>query len=91
MPEALFILVGVIGCFAFAPRIGIDKVGPRGRFPWVDPGLRVSDWSLGGAFFVMLPFTLLVWHTPLRPMAWITGAFTTWVLWAWVVSAWRRQ
>lgn len=91
MIEALFLLLGVGGLFLFAPRIGGVKVGPQGGFPWVVQGLVVSDWSLAGTVVVMLPVTFFSWHIPLRPLACVTGLFCAWVLWAWVVSVWRRQ
>ena len=90
MFETLFVLVSVVGCFLFAARRGMAQAWPAGSFPWVSPGLRVSDWSLAGAVLVMLPMTYFNWHSPMRPLAWLTGAFVAWVLWAWAVSAWRR-
>lgn len=91
MDEAILGLLGVAGCFAFAPRIGGEKVWPQGGFPWVAPGLRVSDWLLAGTVFFMLPLTYFTWNVDLRPFAVMTGAFIAWVLWACLVSVWRRQ
>ncbi len=92
MIEALFWVAGVVGMVLFAPRRGGLATGPQWGFPWVAQGTVVSGWSLAGTVLVLLPLLHLAWHAPaMRPLAFITGGFVLWVLWAWGVCARRRR
>ncbi|MCV2359629.1 hypothetical protein LNV08_11680 [Paucibacter sp. TC2R-5] len=89
MFETAFLLISIAGVFAFAPRVGAAKAWPGGAFPWVSPALHVSDWTLAGTVFVMVPMTYFNLHSPLWLLGLLTGSFSLWVVWAWLVSAWR--
>lgn len=90
MIEFLLVLATVVLWWVLLPRAADGSARPQAGFPWVRRGAFAGLPTLLALGFVAAPLTIVLWGSPLAPLAALNALFGTWCAWVWLVSLGRR-